>query len=115
MFRPHECAAILEERLMRPALPVPLAIVWLAASAMAADNWPQFRGPNAGVIADDPRLPDSWSESENVLWKVDVPGFGWSSPIVWGDHVFVTSAVGSDTTMQSPKGLPIASRADAKS
>jgi hypothetical protein len=49
----------------------------------AADQWPQFRGPGAGVIADDPGLPDAWSETQNVVWKVDVPGMGWSSPIVW--------------------------------
>ena len=103
-----------EKTLMKRALAIPLAISLLTAGALAADNWPQFRGANAGVIADDPTLPDTWSESENVLWKIDVPGFGWSSPIVWGDHVFVTSALGADTTAP-PKGLPLASPADAKS
>jgi outer membrane protein assembly factor BamB len=56
-------------------------------------QWPQFRGPNAGAVADDPSLPDRWSETENVLWKTAVPGQGWSSPIVWDDHIFLTSAV----------------------
>jgi len=56
-------------------------------------NWPQFRGARAGVAADDARLPDTWSETQNVAWKIDIPGRGWSSPIVWGDHVFVTTAV----------------------
>lgn len=61
----------------------------------AADNpWPQFRGPHsAGVAADDPRLPERWSTTENVRWKTAIPGTGWSSPVVWGDHVFVTTAV----------------------
>jgi outer membrane protein assembly factor BamB len=60
---------------------------------LAADNWPQFRGPQAGVVADDPALPETWSATENVVWKADVPGSGWSSPIIWGDHVIVTAAV----------------------
>ena len=62
----------------------------------AADNWPHFR-PNAGVVADDPLLPDTWGTKENVAWKVAVPGLGWGSPIVWGEHVFVTSVIGDDT------------------
>ncbi len=63
-------------------------------SAAAADNnWPQFRGPQAGVAADDPPLPDSWSATGNGVWQADVPGSGWSSPVVWGDHVIVTAAV----------------------
>jgi outer membrane protein assembly factor BamB len=60
---------------------------------LAADNWPQFRGLRAGVAPDDPALPDTWSATENVAWKVDIPGTSWSSPIVWGDHVIVTTAV----------------------
>ena len=51
------------------------------------------RQPRGGVAADDPALPDTWSATENIAWKIDVPGRGWSSPIVWGDHVFVTAAV----------------------
>ena len=61
--------------------------------AAAQDNWPQFRGLRAGVIDDDPRLPDQWSATENIAWKVDVPGFGWGSPIVWGEHIFVTAVI----------------------
>ena len=46
-----------------------------------------------GVAADDPKLPDTWSTTENVAWKIDIPGRSWSSPVVWGDHVFVVSAI----------------------
>ena len=74
-----------------------LAVVLTVAPtpARAADTpWPQFRGPqSSGVAADDPRLPDRWSTTENVLWKADIPGTGWSSPVVWGDHVFLTTAI----------------------
>ena len=62
----------------------------------AADNWPQFRGPHSGVIADDPALPDSWGVKENIAWKVDVPGVGWGSPIVWDDYLFVTSVISDE-------------------
>jgi outer membrane protein assembly factor BamB len=73
------------------------AVVWLSAAvASAADNWPRFRGPDAGSIPDNPALPERWSETENVAWKVDVPGLGWSSPIVWDDYVFVTSVLSND-------------------
>jgi outer membrane protein assembly factor BamB len=76
-----------------------LAVGVLAAAvagtvlAAAPDRWPQFRAPDAGVVADDPALPEAWSAAENVRWRADVPGLGWSSPIVWGDHVIVTSVV----------------------
>jgi hypothetical protein len=63
------------------------------AASGSAQNWPQFRGEQAGVAADDPSLPDTWSETLNVAWKIEIPGRGWSSPVVWGDHVFVTTAV----------------------
>ena len=39
----------------------------------AADQWPQFRGPQAGAVADDPALPDTWSETENIVWRLDIP------------------------------------------
>jgi len=71
----------------------------------AADQWPQFRGPRAGVAPDDPALPDSWSETENVIWKATIPGLAWSSPVVWNDHVFVTSAISSGTETAPVKGL----------
>ena len=69
-----------------------LSLLLLPALAHA-QNWPQFRGGRAGVASDDARLPDSWSATENVAWKLDVPGRSWSSPVVWGDHVFVLTAI----------------------
>jgi outer membrane protein assembly factor BamB len=69
------------------------AVLLALASVAGQQNWPQFRGPNAGVVADNPALPDTWSASQNVIWKTEVPGVGWGSPVVWGDHVFVTAGV----------------------
>lgn len=66
------------------------------SSGSSSDNWPQFRGPNAGVIANNPALPDQWSATENVAWKINVPGLGWGSPIVWGDLVFLTTVISQD-------------------
>ena len=60
------------------------------------ENWPQFRGNQAGVAADDPRLPDRWSATENIAWAIDLPGRSWSSPVVWGNHVFVLTAINSE-------------------
>jgi outer membrane protein assembly factor BamB len=71
----------------------------------AVEQWPQFRGAQAGVADDDPALPERWSETENVVWKTDIPGLGWSSPIVWGDHVFVTTAISSGVEPPPAKGL----------
>jgi outer membrane protein assembly factor BamB len=77
------------------ATPRLLAVILLAAlpSAASAQNWPGFRGMNGGTTADHPSLPERWSATENVVWKAEIPGRGWSSPVVWGDHVFVVSAV----------------------
>ena len=72
----------------------------------AAQQWPQFRGLNAGSIADDPALPDTWSETENIAWKIDMPGLSWSSPVVWDDHIFVTTAISAaDDEVQPIPGL----------
>jgi len=80
----------------RTGTPV-VAVVCLAILSPArgglAQDWPQFRGGQGGVAADHPSLPDTWSETQNVVWKIDLPGRGWSSPIVWGDHIFVTTAI----------------------
>ncbi|MGI9239944.1 MAG: PQQ-binding-like beta-propeller repeat protein [Verrucomicrobiales bacterium] len=63
------------------------------SDAGAADNWPDFRGPGGdGVIAEDPGLPLGWSEEKNVVWKTEVKGRAWSSPVVWGKQVWVTNA-----------------------
>jgi outer membrane protein assembly factor BamB len=64
-----------------------------AVRAGGPSEWPQFRGPGGAGVADESSLPEYWSTTANVAWVVDVPGRGWSSPILWRDRVFVTSAV----------------------
>ncbi len=76
----------------------------VSTSLHAADNnWPQFRGPLATGVSDNPALPDTWSATENVLWRAEVPGRGWSSPIVWGDQVFITTVTNDQETREKVK------------
>jgi outer membrane protein assembly factor BamB len=67
------------------------------AAAAQAQNWPQFRGSNASGVADGKPTPVSWDAQKgtNILWKVAIPGLAHSSPVVWGDMVFVTTAISS--------------------
>jgi outer membrane protein assembly factor BamB len=82
-----------------------LLVAAQAIGAGFATNWPQFRGPDALGVADNPGLPERWSTNQNVAWKVEVPGRGWSSPIVWGERVFVTTVVSEGEVEPAKKGL----------
>jgi len=68
---------------------------WLAlylwCSSVVAENWVRFRGPNGQGVSSEKNLPVTWSNSDNVAWKTKIPGDGWSSPIVYGDSVFLTA------------------------
>ncbi len=88
--------------------------LFFSLSAFGQANWPQFRGPKAGV-AEDKALPVTWSTTEHVAWVVDIPGRGWSSPIVWGDRVFVTTAVAQGSTEMPKKGLYLGGNRDTPS
>ncbi len=55
-------------------------------------NWPQFRGPETNMVVNGKNLPEEWAMDKNIRWSADLTGIGWSSPIVWGDKVFITSA-----------------------
>ncbi len=59
----------------------------------AEDNWPQFLGPGSHAVSANANLPDHWSATENVAWKAEIPGRAWSSPVVWGNRVFLTTVV----------------------
>ena len=78
--------------------------------AFAGDGsgWPQFRGPGGSGVAQDARnsgVPTEWDTTKNVAWRIDVPGLGWSSPIVWGNRVFLTTAVDAQGTEQPEGGF----------
>jgi len=71
-----------------------VACCLLAAADLAAQNWPQWRGPSGSGLSSESGLPTTWSASENVAWRASLAGLGTSSPIIWGDRVFVTSQIG---------------------
>jgi len=64
----------------------------IEAEGEAKKYWPQWRGPSGQGVVEGSGFPDSWSDKENVRWKVEVPGRGNSSPIVWKDRIFLTTA-----------------------
>lgn len=69
-----------------------LAFILMPANLLGAENWPGFRGPTRQGISQEKDVPTQWSQTSNVLWKTPVPGNGWSSPIVFDNRVFVTTA-----------------------
>src|SRR6476659_10363647 len=71
-----------------------LALSWLAVSflsAASAQEWTRFRGPNGTGETETSTIPASWTEKD-VNWKIELPGIGHSSPVLWGDKIFLTSS-----------------------
>ena len=65
---------------------------YMTVSAQDQENWARFRGPGGQGISMATGLPERWNAGENIAWKTFIPGEGWSSPVVWNDHVFITAA-----------------------
>jgi outer membrane protein assembly factor BamB len=84
-------------------LPWAGSLILLLASAAFAEDWPNWRGPAANGVSSETGLPERWSTAENIAWKTTVRGLGISSPIVWGDSVFVTSQVGRGVVEPGPR------------
>jgi len=76
-------------------------------SSAPGDGWPGFRGPSASGVADGQHVPDTWNGTSgaNIRWKIPVPGLAHSSPIVWGDRIYVTTAISSRTDVSFKPGL----------
>src|SRR5438132_9567846 len=72
---------------------------WLWAGAVRADNWPQWRGPTNNGICKETNLPTEWSATNNIVWQTPLPGMGGSTPAIWGEHIFLTSADGKDLVL----------------
>jgi outer membrane protein assembly factor BamB len=83
---------------MRTSLTL-FAFLSLSAIVVGGDNWPRFRGPHGDGHADAAKVPLTWSEKENVVWKTAIHDKGWSSPVVWGDQVWLTTAKANGTEM----------------
>ena len=95
---------------MRRIASLLLVTLFVTASTLFAnpkpeDTWPGFRGHDMSGIAPGVGIPEKWSTTENIRWKVAVPGQGWSSPIVWGDTVFITSGISGKPFKQPTAGL----------
>jgi len=69
-----------------------VALLIVTQTGLAADNWPQFRGPTGDGQTGAKHLPLIWSESKNVKWQTKIHGKGWSSPVVWEEQVWLTTA-----------------------
>ena len=76
-------------------------VVSITPSMARGENWPAWRGPTGQGLSTEENLPVSWSTTENVRWKVPLPSAGNSTPIIWGDRVFITQA--NDVTQWPPK------------
>jgi len=76
-----------------PVITICTLLLALCSSATSWAEWPQFRGPAGDGHAPNGPLPSQWSETENVCWKTPIPGLGWSSPVIVGNQVFLTTAV----------------------
>jgi outer membrane protein assembly factor BamB len=78
-----------------------IAVVCLGLSSIAinAQNWPSFRGPNASGVAEGTKPPLTWDveKSQNVLWKTAIPGLSHASPVIWGNNIFVITAISTDS------------------
>jgi outer membrane protein assembly factor BamB len=94
-------------RCYRAAWLVLLPIISVVSVAAAANEWPGFRGPAASGVADGAALPERWNVNtrENIRWKVAVPGLAHSSPVVWGDRVFLATAISTRADVTFKPGL----------
>ena len=83
------------------------ANVSASGSGSAKGSWPSFRGPQASGVAEGQNLPDRWDgkTGENILWRTPIPGLAHSSPVVWGNKIFVTTAVSTDPKATFRPGL----------
>lgn len=82
------------------SIPLCLSVLVGLSAAVQAENWPQWRGPQGNGVALPGSYPAQFSPEENLIWKVDTPGTGSSTPAVWGERIFVTAGVdGKDTVL----------------
>lgn len=82
-----------------------LGIGFAPIAGSGPTDWPQFRGPDSAGVADGSTLPVRWSTTSNVAWAVEIPGRGWSSPVVLGSRVFVTSAINAGAFKAPSTGI----------
>jgi len=79
-----------------------IVLLTVTSTLPAADNWPEFRGPHGNGVSEAKDVPTKWAEGENVRWKTAIHDKGWSSPVVWGDRLFLTTAIPNDPAEADP-------------
>lgn len=84
---------------MRVRIPGILALIMLSLSLAQAENWPQWRGPALNGVSNEKNLPVKWSTDENVVWKLAMPGWSGSTPIIWRDRIFLNVAEGDNLSL----------------
>src|SRR5258708_2000221 len=82
-------------------------MAWIGLGRAAAESWPQFRGVNASGVSTSATAPLRWNgeKGEGVLWKTEIPGLGLASPVVFGDRIYITTAISSDPSVSVKHGL----------
>src|SRR5712671_3083146 len=81
---------------MRKVIALTLGLTWAASP----ENWPQWRGMSGTGVSTEKALPTEWNRDRNIAWRTDLKGLGVSSPVVWGDRVFVTYQIGAGALRQ---------------
>jgi outer membrane protein assembly factor BamB len=97
-------------RLILRRISAALLVMCGSIAAPSAENWPQWRGPSLNGLSGEKNLPVRWSKTENVTWKLAMPAWSGSTPIVWGDRIFLNVAEGSELYLwcvDRTRGVPI--------
>jgi len=84
---------------------IPMFVLGAEPPADFDKNWPQWRGPNANGVAPYGNPPIEWSESKNIKWKIELPGKGHATPVIWDDQIFVLIAIETDKKVEPGEGI----------
>ncbi len=84
-----------------------ISLLFSAGQPVGAENWTEFRGPTGQGYSTEKNIPARWSDTENVRWKMAVPGIGWSSPVVFNGRVYLTTAVDQGTNNSLNQSLRV--------
>ena len=79
-------------------------IILFNVDSVFAQDWPQWRGPLATGAAPSGNPPVEWSEQQNIRWKINLPGISYATPVVWGNYIFVTTAIEPGPASNKPSG-----------
>ena len=76
-------------------------LILVCITSAYADNWPQWRGPNLNGLSNEKNLPAKWTTEENITWRLAMPGWSGSTPVIWRDRIFLSVADGNDLYLWS--------------